>query len=64
MTLCIFEDFAVNIIGFRGFWMKTNSQGDYPRVVVICELYAGENKFTSDDHSVYFVSFSFMIHLR
>ena len=31
---------------------------------MICELYAKGNNFTSADHSVYFVSFPFMIHLR
>ena len=29
---------------------------------MICELYAKGNSFTSADHSVYFVSFPFMIH--
>ena len=55
---------AVNIIGLRGFWLKTISYGDIPKVVVICELYAKGNNFTSADHSVYFVSFPLMIHLR
>ena len=30
--------FAVNIIGFRSFWLNTISYGDNPKVVVICEL--------------------------
>ena len=54
----------MNIIGLRGFSLKTISFGDIPRIVVICELYAKGNNFTSADHSVYFVSFQFMIHLR
>ena len=57
-------EFAVNIIGLRGFWLKTISYGEIPKVVVICELYAKGNNFTSADHSVYFVSFPLMIHLR
>ena len=54
----------MNIIGLRGFSLKTISFGDIPRIVVICELYAKGNNFTSADHSVYFVPFTFMIHLR
>ena len=53
-----------NIIGLRGFWLKTISYGDIPKVVLICELYAKGNNFTSADHSVYLVSFPFMIHQR
>ena len=49
---------------FAWLWLKTISYGDIPSVVVICELYAKGNNFTSADHSVYFVSFPLMIHLR
>ena len=56
--------FAVNIIGFLGFRLKTFSYGDIPKVVVICELYDNGNSFASVDHYVYRVSFPFMIHLR
>ena len=64
MSLCILCAFAVNIIVFLGFWLKTISCGDIPKVVVICELYDSGNNFTSVDHSVYLASFPFMIHLR
>ena len=47
-----YESLLVNIIGLRGFWLKTISYGDIPKVVVICELYAKGNSFTSADHSV------------
>ena len=53
----------MNIIGFIGFWLKTISYGDIPKVIVICELNDKGNSFTSADHSVYRVSFPFMIHL-
>ena len=39
ITLCIFDDFAVNNLDFRGFWLKANSYGDSPNVVVIWETY-------------------------
>ena len=54
----------MNIIGFRGFCLKTISYGDIPKNVVICELKDRGNSFTSVDHSVYRVSFPLMIHLR
>ena len=31
---CVFEEFAVNLIGLRGFGLKTISYGDSPRVFV------------------------------
>ena len=52
------------IIGFRGFRLKTISYGDSPGVVVICELYANGNSFTSAEQSVYLVSFPLILHLR
>ena len=64
MTLCFLWAFAVNIIDFLDFWLKTISHGDIPKIVVICELFHKENNFTSADHSVYRVSFPLMIHLR
>ena len=53
----------MNNIGFRGFWLKTISLGDSPKVVVTCELYVSGKNFTSVDHSVYRVSFPLRIHL-
>ena len=71
LNLCLVDNhlvhflaFAVNIIGLRGFWLNTISCGDIPNFVVIWELFDGGNNFTSADHSVYWVSFPLMIHLR
>ena len=33
-----FDEFAVNIIGFRCFWLKTISYCDSAKVVFICDL--------------------------
>ena len=54
----------MNNFGLLGFWLKTISYGDDPRVVVIWDLYASGNNFTSVDHSVYFLKSPFIIQRR
>ena len=43
----------MNIIGLRGFWLKTISYSDSANFVVIRELYANGNVCISVDHSVF-----------
>ena len=49
-----FEEFAVNLNDFRVFWLRNISYGDNSSVVVVCELWAKVNNFTSVDHSIIF----------
>ena len=49
---CVFEEFAVNLLGLRGVWLRTISYGDSPRVFVNWYLYDDWNNLTSVDHSV------------
>ena len=58
------EAFAVNVCDLRGVCLKTSSQGDKPKVVDVCNLYARGNKFTFVDFSGHFLSFSCLIDLK
>ena len=35
ITLCVFDEFAVSIIGLRGFWLKTISYGVSLNAIVV-----------------------------
>ena len=56
----------MNIMSLRGFWLKTISYDDSPRVVVTWEIQmaADGSNFMSVDQLMYLLSSPFIIHRR
>ena len=44
----------MNILGMRGFWLKTILIGNSPNVVVIRELFSNRNNYICRSNGVFF----------